>query len=77
MRRALRLDKRPTAGDAAPVSWRDRHRERLATAQEALGVVRPGDTIAVASFSNTPHTLCRALAARAGALGGVRVDHLA
>ena len=77
MRRALRLDKRPTAGDAAPVSWRDRHRERLATAQEALGVVRPGDTVAVASFSNTPHTLCRALAARAGALGGVRVDHLA
>src|SRR5438128_2204312 len=77
MRRPLRLDKRPTAGDAAPVSWRDRHRERLATAQEALGVVRPGDTVAVASFSNTPHTLCRALAARAGALGGVRVDHLA
>jgi len=77
MRRPLRLDKRPTAGDAAPVSWRDRHRERLATAPEALGVVRPGDTVAVASFSNTPHTLCRALAARAGALGGVRVDHLA
>src|SRR5437899_53628 len=77
MRRPLRLDKRPTAGDAAPVSWRDRHRERLATAVEALGVVRPGDTVAVASFINTPHTLCRALAARAGALGGVRVDHLA
>src|SRR5439155_15436952 len=73
MRRPLRLDKRPTAGDPAPVAWRD----RVTTAEEALGVVRPGDTVAVAAFSNTPHTLCRALAARAGALGGVRVDHLA
>ena len=60
-------------GDAAPVGWR----ERLVTAEEALRVVRAGDSVAVASFSNTPHTLCRALAARAGTLGGVRVDHLA
>jgi len=57
--------------------WRDRQRERLATADQALRAVRPGDTVAVASFSNTPHTLCRALAARAGELRGVRVDHLA
>src|SRR5436190_645186 len=75
MRRPLRLDKRPTAGDAAPVSWRDRHRERLATAPEALGVVRPGDTVAVASFSNTPHTLCRALAART-VIGEVHEDFI-
>src|SRR5207247_6299164 len=54
MRRPLRLDKRPTAGDAAPVSWRDRHRARLATAPEALGAGRPGDTVAGASFSTTP-----------------------
>ena len=64
-------------GDAAPVRWRDQHRERVATAEEALRVVSTGDTVAVASFSNTPHTLCRALAARAGELSGVRVDHLA
>ena len=60
-------------GDAAPVGWR----ERLVTTEEALRVVRAGDSVAVASFSNTPYTLCRALAARAGELGGVRVDHLA
>ena len=52
-------------------------RERLATADQALRAVRPGDAVAVASFSHTPHTLCRALAARAGELRGVRVDHLA
>jgi len=60
-------------GNAAPVRWR----ERLVTATEALRVVRAGDSVAVASFSNMPYTLCRALVARAGELGGVRVDHLA
>jgi 4-hydroxybutyrate CoA-transferase len=58
-------------------AWRDRHRAQLATPAEALAAVRPTDTVAVASFSNTPYTLCRALAARHRELPGLRVEHMA
>src|SRR5438046_3384468 len=76
MRRAVRLDKRPTPGRCGARVARPAAR---AARDRGPGAPRrpPGDAVAVASFSHTPHTLCRALAARAGALRGVRVDHLA
>ena len=62
---------------SSSAGWRDLHHTRLATPAEALAAVRPGDTVAVASFSNTPYTLCRALAARRRELRGLRVEHMA
>ncbi len=59
------------------MSWRERHADRLRTPAEAARLVRSGDTVGVASFSNTPYTLCRALADRRGELRDVRVEHLA
>ncbi len=59
------------------MSWRATHRDRVASPAEAARLVRSGDTVAVAAFSNTPHTLCRALAARRTELRDVRVEHLA
>src|SRR2546427_7839092 len=75
--RLPRLTRARAAGETARVSWRDAYRDRLATPAEAAALVRSGDTVAVASFSNTPHTLCRALAARRRELRDVRVEHLA
>ena len=58
-------------------NWRDQCRGKLMTADEAVKRVQPGDTVAVAPFTCTPHTLCRALLARvrSGGLRGIRVDH--
>jgi 4-hydroxybutyrate CoA-transferase len=58
-------------------NWRDQCREKLVSADEAVRRIRAGDTVAVAPFTCTPHTLCGALLARvrAGELHGIRVDH--
>jgi acyl-CoA hydrolase len=47
------------------------------TAEQAVKRVQPGDTVAVAPFTCTPHTLCRALLGRvrSGDLRDIRVDH--
>jgi 4-hydroxybutyrate CoA-transferase len=58
-------------------NWRDRCGGKLATPEEAVKRIAPGDTIAVAPFTCTPHTLCHALIARirAGDLRDIRIDH--
>src|SRR4051794_23810060 len=58
-------------------NWRDQCRGKLVSANDAVKRVRPGDTIAVAPFITTPHTLCNALArrVRAGDLRDIRIDH--
>jgi 4-hydroxybutyrate CoA-transferase len=58
-------------------NWRDQCRGKLVTAEEAVKRIRPGDRVAVAPFTCTPHTLCNALIARirAGDLRGIRIDH--
>lgn len=59
--------------------WRDRVRDKLVTAESAVGHVKSGDTVGVGPFTATPFTLCRALAERGrkGELERVRVEHLA
>jgi len=59
------------------VSWRERLGARLVSAEAAVSGVRSGDVVGVAPYTCTPHTLCRALAARARSkgLGGVRIEH--
>jgi 4-hydroxybutyrate CoA-transferase len=58
-------------------NWRDRCRDKLTTVEEAVKRVAPGDNIAVAPFTCTPHTLCHGLMARvrSGDLRGIRIDH--
>jgi 4-hydroxybutyrate CoA-transferase len=58
-------------------NWRDQCRGKLATADEAVRRIRPGDSVAVAPFTCTPHTLCHALMARIreGELRDIRIDH--
>jgi 4-hydroxybutyrate CoA-transferase len=60
---------------SAGVSWREAVGGRLTTPAEALRRVRPGDTVAVAPYTSTPLTLCRALHARRHELSGVRIEH--
>lgn len=57
------------------MNWRETLGEKLMTPEEAIRVVRSGDTIAVAPYVSTPVTLCDALRARAGELERVRIDH--
>lgn len=59
------------------MDWRDRCRDKLLSAEAAVERIRPGDTVAIAPFTSTPLTLCRALLARgkSGELRNVRIDH--
>ena len=57
------------------MSWREAVGGQLATPAQALRRVRPGDTVAVAPYTSTPLTLCRALHARRHELSGVRIEH--
>ncbi|TMB18298.1 MAG: hypothetical protein E6J71_12685 [Deltaproteobacteria bacterium] len=57
------------------MSWREAVGGRLTTPAEALRRVRPGDTVAVAPYTSTPLTLCRALHARRHELTNVRIEH--
>lgn len=58
-------------------NWRDRCRDKLVTTDEAVKRIRAGDTVAVAPFTCTPHSLCNALMRRirAGDLRDIRIDH--
>jgi acyl-CoA hydrolase len=58
-------------------NWRDQCRGKLTTADEAVKRIKAGDTVAVAPFICTPHTLCNALIrrVRAGGLRDIRIDH--
>ncbi len=59
------------------MEWRDRLGSKLVPLEKAVACVKSGDTVAVAPYSCTPHTLCRGLseyATRAG-LERVRIDH--
>jgi 4-hydroxybutyrate CoA-transferase len=58
-------------------NWRDQCREKLVTADEGVKRIHAGDTVTVAPFTTTPHTLCNALMRRirAGDLRDIRIDH--
>ena len=59
------------------MSWRDRVKGKRVPLERALACVESGQTIGVAPFTCTPHTLCRGLAehARRAGLSKLRVDH--
>jgi 4-hydroxybutyrate CoA-transferase len=58
------------------VSWQERYRDKLATADEAVQLVRPGDLVVFALGSGgEPIALGQALGRRAGELRDVRVLH--
>lgn len=53
--------------------WRGQVADRLMSAREAMGIVRPGDQVWVGGLNSTPLTLCGGLAERAAELPGVTV----
>jgi 4-hydroxybutyrate CoA-transferase len=59
--------------------WQDRVGSRLTSAELAVKPIQSGQTVAVATYTCTPGTLCGALAdrARRGELHDVRIDHAA
>ena len=57
------------------MDWRERYAEKLATAEEAVRVVRDGDRVVIGMHYQTPVQLCRALAARADELHGVEIEN--
>src|SRR5256885_6290439 len=59
------------------MNWRDRCGDKLVTPDEAVKGIRPGDTVMVAPFTCTPHTLCGALIDRIKTDGvrDIRIDH--
>ncbi len=59
------------------MSWRKKLAGKLVTPEDAVSVVKAGDTVGVAPFTLTPHTLCGALAARRNELRDVRIEHAA
>jgi acyl-CoA hydrolase len=58
-------------------NWRDQCGAKLVTAAEAVARISPGDTVTVAPYTCTPHTLCNALIdrLRTGEVRGIRIDH--
>jgi acyl-CoA hydrolase/ribosomal protein S18 acetylase RimI-like enzyme len=58
------------------VSWQDRYREKIATADEAVGLVLPGRRILVGSGAAEPVRLVEALVGRALTLDDNEVVHL-
>jgi len=61
------------------MDWRERLGGKRVALETAVGRVESGQTIAVAPFTCSPHTLCRGVIERGrkGELENVRVDHLA
>jgi 4-hydroxybutyrate CoA-transferase len=57
------------------MDWRERYAEKLATADDAVGVVRDGDRVVIGMHYQTPLALCRALAARGDALQRVEIEN--
>ena len=57
------------------MSWESEYREKLVSAEEAVKVVKSGDTVCIGIAQATPTTLCEALAARKDELEGVRIIH--
>ena len=57
------------------MDWRERHADKVASAEEAAALVKSGDRIAVGLFQATPYTLCEAVATRSGDLKDVLVSH--
>jgi 4-hydroxybutyrate CoA-transferase len=59
--------------------WQDRVGSKLVSAQEAVAKIESGQTVGVGTYTCTPQTLCRALAARGrrGEIENVRIDHAA
>ena len=61
------------------MGWRERCGAKLVPLEMATKHIRSGDTVAVAPFTTTPFTLCKALIelGRKGGLERVRIEHLA
>ena len=59
------------------MTWRERLGDKLVSVERAAGEIASGDRVAIAPYTCTPHTLCRALAERGrrGELENVRIDH--
>src|SRR5262245_12353756 len=55
--------------------WKQRYADKLATAEEAVSVVRDGHRVVIGMHYQTPLALCRALAARGGELHDVEVEN--
>ncbi|MEA2626275.1 MAG: hypothetical protein QOD06_2320 [Candidatus Binatota bacterium] len=54
--------------------WRARWRDKLGTAEEAVGVVKRGDSVYTGGWTSVPMALCAALAARKGELRDVTIS---
>ncbi|HET9200887.1 MAG TPA: acetyl-CoA hydrolase/transferase C-terminal domain-containing protein [Dehalococcoidia bacterium] len=57
------------------MDWRDQAGTKLVDPSSAVAPVKSGDTVAVAPFTCTPHTLCDALYQRRSELENVSIEH--
>ncbi len=57
------------------MDWRERYADKLTTPEDAVRVVRDGDRVVIGMHYQTPVSLCRALAARAGELRDVEIEN--
>ncbi|MEX2236651.1 MAG: acetyl-CoA hydrolase/transferase C-terminal domain-containing protein [Dehalococcoidia bacterium] len=57
------------------MDWREKLGDRLVSSGAAVGHVKSGDSVMVAPFTCTPHTLCNALYERRSELEDVDIEH--
>lgn len=57
------------------MDWRESVASRLVSPEEAVADIKPGESVMVAPFTCTPHTLCNALYERRNDLPDTRIDH--
>jgi acyl-CoA hydrolase/RimJ/RimL family protein N-acetyltransferase len=58
------------------VDWMGRYRDKLRTAESAIGTIRRGDKVFVGSGAAEPQTLVKALIESAGRLADTRIMHI-
>ncbi|HLZ68659.1 MAG TPA: acetyl-CoA hydrolase/transferase C-terminal domain-containing protein [Dehalococcoidia bacterium] len=60
--------------EATSTSWRTRYADKLVSPEEAVQVVKDGDSVWLGGWTGTPATLAKALGNRAGALRHVAIE---
>ncbi|MEM4263217.1 MAG: 4-hydroxybutyrate coenzyme A transferase, partial [Thermoplasmata archaeon] len=56
--------------------WQSRYKDKLATADRAVSVIKPGDKIFIGSGAAEPQVLVKALVDKASSLADTKIFHI-
>ncbi|MDH4123804.1 MAG: 4-hydroxybutyrate coenzyme A transferase, partial [Thermoplasmata archaeon] len=62
--------------DSSAKDWKIKHKDKLATAEKAVSVIKPGDKIFIGSGAAEPQVLVKALVDRSHSLADTKIFHI-